>query len=791
MGLLQDLRYALRTLTRAPGFTAVVVLTVALGIGVNTAIFGFIDQLLLRPLPFPDSGRLAALYWRDAGYPTPFNSISYPVYQHIRDHNTSFAGVAAYDSIQVNLDTDTVSGEIVSANYFAVLGVRPLLGRDFRAEEDQAPGRNPVAMISAELWRSRFHSDPTILGRTLPINGVGFTVIGVVPAGFTGLELSRRTRPSIWMPLMMYPVAIPSGATSDLQHRADSEWLSAIARLKPGVTLGQSSADYARLLGGLKPRTTAVLIPANDARFPLESRNSATSFLAMLMAVVGLVLLIVCANVASLMLARAVKRQREIAVRLALGAGRARLAQQLVTEGLVLSLAGGAAGCVVAIVTAAALSNFQPFGVRLEAELDWRTLVFNFTLAILTGVLFGLLPLRQIARPDVPSRSPRGSRARNALVVAQVALSLVLLSGAVLFVRTLRNAQSTDPTRDPEHILLLNLNLRPPKYDAARGARFFDALLDRLHSIPGVRNAAYVYVVPFGGRGGARDVALPDGKPLRSDYNAVSSEYFDTVGLPILRGRAFDPRDRAGALNVAIVNEQFARRYWPGEDPLGKQLLVQRPSRLVQVVGVVRDGRFRGYRAIVNPCFYMPLAQSYESHMSLEVRTAGNPAGILAPLRREIRDLDKDMLISEIQTLRTYRDAGLGQERLSAALLSGLGALAALIAAIGLYGVMAFAVAQSTREIGIRMALGAASADVRRGVVFEALALVGVGLAIGLAAALFLSRFVSSLLYEVSPTDPAVYATTAAILIAVGALAAYLPARRASKVDPMVALRYE
>jgi predicted permease len=376
-------------------------------------------------------------------------------------------------------------------------------------------------------------------------------------------------------------------------------------------------------------------------------------------------------------------------------------------------------------------------------------------------------------------------------VIAQVAFSLVLLAGAILFVRTLRNAQAADVTRNPENVLLLKLDLRS-KYDAARGQRFFESLLERLHSLPGVRNVAYVFVVPFGGGRGGLNVRLqPEDKPLQVDFNAVSSEYFQMIGLPLLRGRDFDSRDRDGAPGVAIVNEQFARRYWPGEDPVGKQLFLDSPKRAAQVIGVVRDGKFRGYRAQVNPCFYLPLAQRYASTMNLEIRTAMNPASVVAAVRREVRALDKSLILPEMQTLRSFRDAGLGRERLAAALLSGLGGLAALIAAIGLYGVMAFAVAQRTREIGIRMALGAASHDVQRSVVKEALALVGTGLAIGLGASLLLVRFVSNLLYEVSATDPATYAITAAILIAVGVLAAFLPARRASKVDPMVALRYE
>ena len=776
--LLQDLRYALRSLRKSPGFTAVVILTLALGIGVNTAIFSFVDRLLLRPLPFPQSDRLATLYFRMPWSASGYSSLAYPVYLYYRDHNDVFDGLAAYTDIQVGLrfgnDTETVPGEIVSANYFSLLGVAPVLGRTFLAEGDAVPGRNPVAMLASELWRRRFGSDPAIIGRQIPIDGVSFTVVGIVPPGFRGLELDRSAKAEVWVPTMMYPVAIPFGAEWNLKQYWGDEWLSATGRLKPGVAFSQADAEFAQLTERLKPvlraekldkdKLSGLLIPANESRFPPERRKTVTNFLAMLMAVVGLVLLIACSNVASLMLARAAKRQREIGVRLALGAGRARLFQQLLTEGLLLSFAGGAAGLAIALATTRFLAGFRAFGLQSLADtgIDGRVLAFALGLSVLTGVVFGSMPLRQVSRlevtPALKAESPRrgagGVGARNLLVVVQVALSLVLLADAGLFVRTLRNAQAADPTRDPENVLLLKLDLAVRKYDAARGQRFYSALLDRLHALPGVRHAAYVMVVPFGGRRGGTDfVPCPGDKPVQVDHNTVSSEYFQTVGLPLVRGRGFDARDVEGAADVVIVNEQMKRRFWPGEDPIGKQ--IQRaPRRPAEIVGVVRDGRFRGYRAEVNPCFYGPLAQRYFPLMNLEVRTAANPIGLAAAVRHEIQKLDKDLAVPEAQTLGSFRDAGLGQERLSAALLSGLSLLAALIAAIGLYGVLAFAVAQRTREIGIRMALGAASRQVLRSVLGEALALIGVGLAIGLIAALILAKFVSSLLYGVTALTP-------------------------------------
>jgi len=523
--------------------------------------------------------------------------------------------------------------------------------------------------------------------------------------------------------------------------------------------------------------------------------------------VVGLVLLIACANVASLLLARAVKRRREIGVRVALGAGRGRLAQQLMSEGLLLSLAGGAAGLVVANVVQSLLASFQqPFSIRLlVAEgIDGRILIFALALSTVTGVMFGLLPLRQAARLDVTPMlktetgflGRRAWSARNVLVVAQVAVSLVLLAGAGLFVRTLRNAQATDITRDPDNVLLFEsgyfsrYNVKD-EGEPVREQAFYSTVLERVRALPGVQAAAWVLVVPFGGRrGGTNFVPYPGSKPVQVDFNAATPDYFRTVGIPVTRGRGLTNADRRESPNVAVINEVMAKRFWPGEDPIGKQIELEYPRRIAQVVGVVRDGRFRGFRDTVRPYFYVPLSQQGPAFMSLEIR-AVHAASLVPAVRREIHALAQDFIIPEAQTLRSFRDAGMGPERLSAALLSGLGILAAAIAAIGLYGVLAFTVAQRTREIGVRMALGAASSKVLRSVMADAAALVGIGLAIGSPTALVLSRFIGRLLYGITPTDVATYAAAAAVLAAVGVAAAFIPARRASRVDPLVALRYE
>jgi predicted permease len=821
--LLQDVRYGVRILRRNPGFTAVAVLTLALGIGANAAIFSFVDQLLLRPLPFPEADRLVSLCYGSMQSSDIYNgSVSLPDYVFYRDHSTTLAALAAYTETDVawRLGDHQVRlpGEIVSYNYFSVLGVSPFRGRWFLADEDAVPGRNPVVVLGYGLWQQAFGSDPGVVGRRVVINGVAFTVVGIAPRNFAGWRLDRATKPELWIPTMMYPVALPQIGQFDLQHAVGAEWLSAVDRLKAGVTMAQAQADFSYRLEQLRQtlwrdafaktdepmQYVGVLTPANEARIDPGSRKTVRTFLSMLMAVAGLVLLIACSNVASLMLSRAVKRQSEMGVRLALGVGRRRLFQQLLTESMLITSIGCIAGLMLAIAAAKVLASVhQPvkMPLLLEPNLDLRVLAFTLIMASLITLLFGLIPLRQGARLDLVSifKGESGSRSvrsrigmQQFLITIQVALSVVLLIGAILFVRTLRNAEAADPTRDPGSVLLLKIDLTERKYDEARGKQFYSELLARVRTLPGVRSVALVYVVPLGGwRGGDNVVPHPGDKPMQVDFNDVSEEYFQTVGLPIVRGRAFNAGDRAGAPNVAIINEQMAERFWPGENPIGKQIGLEQPTRTAEIIGIVRDGRFRNYRASVQPCFYVPFLQEYLGRMSLEVRVAGDPMRLVAPVRRQIHDLDEEVVAGDVWTLKSFRDVGLGQERSSAALLSAFGVLAVTLAGIGLYGVLAFAVARRTHEIGIRMALGASRSSVLRLVAGQGMALTLAGLAVGLIAAFGLARLIASALYGVQPTDPITFTGAAAFVAVVALVASYIPARRAARVDPMVALRYE
>jgi putative ABC transport system permease protein len=821
--LVQDVRYGVRMLRKNPGFTVVAVLTLALGMGANTAIFSLADQLLLRPLPFPEADRLVSPCYRSSPSSDVYNaSVSFPDYIFYRDQSTTLAGLAVYtdieDAFRLGDQRVRIPGEIVSSNYFSVLGVSPFLGRWFLPDEDAAPGRNPVVVLGYALWQRAFGSDPAVLGRRVVINGASFTIVGIAPRNFAGWRLDRATKPEFWVPTMMYRVAVPEMARWDLQHVVGAQWLSSVGRLKAGVTIAQAQTDFAYRLEQLKQtlwrdvftktdnpmQYVGMLVPANEARIDPASRKTVRTFLTMLMAVAGLVLLIACSNVASLMLSRAHKRQSEMGVRLALGAGRRRLFQQLLTESLLITFAGGGAGLMLAIAAAKFLASFhQPFHMPLllEPQLDFRVLAFTFVLASSISLLFGLLPLRQGMRVDLvsvvkgdsgalPGRSRLGMQ--PFLIAGQVAISVILMIGAILFVRTLRNAEAADPTRDPGSVLLLKVDLTERKYDEARGKQFYSELLARVHSLPAVHSAALVYVVPMGGwRGGNDVIAHPGDKPAQVDFNIVSDEYFQTVGLPLVRGRNFNAGDRDGSPNVAIINEQMALKFWPGQDPIGKQIGLENPTRMAEIIGIVRDGRFRNYRASIQPCFYVPFSQEYEGRMSLEVRAAGGPMRLDAPVRRQIHDLDEELVIGDVWTLESFRDAGLGQERTSAALLSAFGVLAVALAGIGLYGVLAFSVARRTHEIGIRMALGASRGNVLKLVTQQGMALTLAGLAAGLIAAFGLTRWVASALYGVQPFDHGTFIGSAVFVGLVALGASYLPARRAARVDPIVALRHE
>ncbi len=819
--LWQDIKYGSRMLLHNPGFTLVAALSLALGIGANTTIFSLVNALLLRALPVEDPGELVWVYTSDFSGP-PYGTSSYPDFLDFRGKGEAFSGVLASSSQPLSMSSDGVTervlGEIVTGNYFTLLGVKPALGRTFLPEEDQSPGKYPVAIVSHGMWQRRFGSDPGLLGRTIALNGHLFTVVGIARERFTGVTPLLPT--DIWVPMMMQQQL--SGGRDRLSQRG-SRWLTVLGRLKPGVPLRQAQASFQVLASQLKetyPQNwidvkqqgrRLTLVPESETRVPPPLRGAILGFMSLLMGVVGLVLLIACANIANLLLARATRRRKEIAIRLSLGAAQSRLLRQLLTESILLSVLGGALGLVLAFWTTGLLLAFKPpipLPIALDFSVDARVLVFTLLLSILTGIFFGLAPALHAARPDlVPALKDESgaaaggfskSRLRSAFVVAQVALSLLLLIAAGLFLRSLRNAHAIDPGFDPSNVLLMSVDLRLQGYSQTGAKEFCNRLLERVRSLPGVASASLAASTPLSLVGSRRGTFVEGynrrpGEDMEFHYNVVAPEYFQTMRIKIVRGRPFTPQDTESAPGVVIVNETFARRFWSGQDSLGKRFSISGPQgRLLEVVGIASDGKYNTLGEDPTPFFYLPAEQNFQSSaMTLLVRTATDPEGLLAPVRAEFRTLDKNLPVTEVKTLVEHMGLSLFPARAAATLLGIFGAVALLLAAVGIYGVMSFAVSQRTHEIGIRIALGARPGDVLKLVVRQGMALTTLGLMLGLIAAYALTRLLASLLYGISVTDPVTFSMISLLLALVAFLASYIPARRATRIDPLVALRYE
>jgi predicted permease len=831
--LLKDLRYGVRMLIKRPGFTAIAVLTLALGIGANTAIFSLVNATLIRRLPVVEPERLVYVF---SG--APGSSFSYPNYAELRDYNQVFDGLIAWGGITASLNSDgqtdgadLVTGAIVTGNYFDVLGVRAGRGRLISPEDDKTPGAHPVAVISHGLWQSRFGGSPNILGQQVLLNGQSFTIIGVTPAEFGGLQ-PGVTR-DIYVPMMMQPIVRPPRAgysgemNPDLLKVRGNSWLSTIGRLKPGVTQEQAQAALTSIAEQQEQaapdpnrRLSILLIPAGEG--DPNQRRQMISVATLLMSVVGAVLLIACANVANLLLARASGRRKEIAVRLALGASRGRLIRQLLTESLILSVLGGAAGLLIAWWAVDGLKAAPPPGalpVTPDFAIDMRVLFFSLALSLVTGVIFGLAPAWRASRPDlVPAlkdeslaldERARRFSLRNLLVVAQVALSLVLLIAAGLFLRSFQQAQATNPGFDAERLLIAPLNINLLRYTRAQGREFYRQVIERIEALPGVESASLARIVALSGGGSVRGLMLqgqagPDSQ-FRNEgggvtvnnrnsvnSNVISLNYFQTMGIASLRGRDFNAQDTEDKPGVVIVNEAFARMYFDGEDALGHRLSfsgAQGPWQ--EIVGVVRDSKYLTLGEEPVPGVYLPLAQNHETGVSLHVRAAGDPSSLIGAVRNEVHSLEKNLPITNVRPMTETIGNSLYAARMGALLLGIFGALALLLAAVGLYGVMSYVVSRRTREIGVRMALGAQASDVFKLVLREGMILVAIGVALGLTAAILVTRLLASFLYGISTTDTVTFTSIPFVLAFVAFAACYLPARRAMKVDPMVALRYE
>ncbi|HKP85375.1 MAG TPA: ABC transporter permease [Blastocatellia bacterium] len=815
--LFKDIRYGFRTLIKSPGFTAVAVISLALGIGANTAIFSIISSFLFAPLPVEEPQNLVSVFTTDVKNPGPLPTSHYN-YLDYRDKTDVFTGTLAYNFAQVNLnrgagDNKQVLALVVSGNYFDVLGVKPILGRTFSPDEDKTPSTHPVTVLSYACWQRDFGGDPSLVGRTISLNRRDFAVLGIAPKDFTGTDLGGGI--DLWIPMMMHnEVQADMGMFYDTRRGLA---FNVIGRLKPGVTLEQAQSALSTLASQLEQEypkdnegRNVRLMPLLQARVNADGEGQIVRTSLILMGTVFAVLLIACANVANLLLARATKRRREFAIRLAIGASRSRLIRQLLTESLVLSLVGGTVGFLAALWTKDIVNSLVPFGGGPEASavgLDSRVLVFALGVTIVSGLLFGLVPALQASRPDLVTTlkgditMPVGQRGfrfnvRKVLVVAQVALSLFALVTAGLFVRSLQKAKEVNPGFITDNVILFGFNLGREGYTQTQGYQFHRQVLERVTALPGVQAATIARDRPFGG-GFQRSVFIegqeppPGGRGVLVQTNNIGSRFFETLGIPLLQGRDFSEADDDKAPKVVIINEAMANRFWPGQEAIGKRFKFFGDADYRQIVGVSRDSKINSLTEQRRSFVYTPMLQEYSPQVTLEVRTVSDAKTMIAGIRSKIQEIDPSLSVLNVQTLNDRIDGSLQGERTQATLLGTAGLLALLLASVGLYGVMAYSVAQRTREIGIRMALGASRKNVMGLVLKQGVWLVSTGVAIGLGLAFIVSRFIASSLFGVTAVDPVTFASAPLLLIAVSLVASFIPARRATKVDPMIALRYE
>jgi putative ABC transport system permease protein len=816
--LWQDLRFGARMLLKRPGAAAIVVLSMALGIGANATIFSFVNELLLRPPAVERPEQLLEVWnhhrQRGSSFDS-FSGLSYPQYEYYRDHNQVFSETLAFDGDPAFISWsrkgqgEIIQGQYVSGNFFACLGVKAALGRTFAPEEARTPGTHPVVVLSHAFWQEQFGADPNAVGSTMTLNGFSFNVIGVAPKGFAGLLIG--VMPDVWVPLMMEP---QTRRDPELLARRSAHWIFGVGRLRPELTLTQATADLnvlsiqlAQSFQDNNKMYEAVTFPVTP--LPGPARGYVAAFSGLLMLVAALVLVIACANAASYLLAQATARRREIAVRAALGASRSRLVRQTLAESVLLACLSGGLGWLLAKWTAPLLLSFTPpsLPVRLAVSPDYRVFGFTLLVSLSAGLLFGLAPAWQGTRVDLATSlkdgtsggGARKSRLRSLLVVGQVAVCALLLVGSGLCLRSLFHARSIDIGFETGDRIVATLDLSSLGYSEARGRVFFDNLIERTKNIPGVESASLTSHLPLGATSRGQTVNIEGHQPPPGESGfgvgamSVGPDYFKTMGTTVLRGREFTNRDTKGAPGVVIINEEMARRFWPDRDPVGASLTMGsgKEEQRFEIVGVVKNGKYRSLGEQPRHFLYHPILQGYYERSTLVAKTSGDPASLLAAVRREIGALDPNVAPTQLGALEEHLAFALFPARVSGVLLGVFGLLALVLALVGLSGLIAYSVSQRTREIGVRMALGAGTRDVLKLVIGEGMLLALIGMVIGLAAALGLTRFLSDLLYGVSAVDPLTFGVIALLLIGVALSACWLPARRATKVDPMVALRHE
>jgi predicted permease len=821
--LMQDLRYGLRMLRKNPGFTAVAVLSLALGIGANTTIFTVVNAILLSALPVRDLPHLVQMDTVDSKtLVTQARSeklqMSYPNFQDYRRENQVFTDLAAFMPTAVTwsggAEPRQVQAQLVSATYFDVLGIRPAQGRFFMPDEDTKPNGNDVAVLSYALWANKLGSDPGIIGKPLIFDARPYTVIGIAPRGFRG-TITFFSPEQVWIPTSMKD-QILGGKEKDYFNERRFLSVNVFGRLKPGLEMTAAEASLKTMATHLETEfpkdnmgRSVALSPLADAAVGVNDHSRIALAGAMMMGVVGLVLLIACVNLANLLLAQGARRQKEISLRAALGAGRTRIVRQMLTESMLLSLAGGVVGLAIAYAGRSILWSLRPPFIEqsgIDLSLDSRVLLFTFGVAIFTGFIFGLVPAIKASRPDLMEILNAGGRGgtmgwrrdplRSLLVVGEMALALITLVGAGLFLHSMQNAQKTALGFESKNLLAMNFDLAALHYEEGRGQQFYRAAVEKVKSSPGVASASIASNFPLGG--GFLRTVFPEGQDETSGYRGtltlvddITPNYFDTLRIPVTRGRIFTDGDRMETSPVAIISEAMAKQHWPNEDVLGKRFHFIGDTTLREIVGVVANSVVNEVGEDPQPIVFLPMTQDYAPAATLQVRTTGNPENVEATTRAALQALDPNLAITNVFTIEQIMSQALWAPRMGGFLLALFGALALVLSAVGVYGVLSYSVNQQIREIGLRMALGAQRGDVMRLILGQGLRLTVLGLGLGVLVALGLMRVLVSLLFDVRAYDPTTYTAVTLLLTAVALLACYIPARRAMRVDPMVALRYD